>query len=240
MTVFLVKFCRGWTCSRADCYSSGLCRVVRTLVYRPQYDEVICRGSPVMDNLFIALENCKWHFQQDQFLFQIWVFLFRHSSVSWEVESSLDMLMRVGSTENWDKIPDRKVFWRCYALTELYRDWNKGKVCFNGCHGKSPGQHIHWNMAQCNYLEDSFCHWLSSLRRMKPASLNDFKYHRIIEQPGLKRTTVIIKFQHLCYVQGHQPLDKTDQSHIQPGLECLQGWGIHNLLGQYGPLLSAK
>ena len=22
------------------------------------------------------------------------------------------------------------------------------------------------------------------------------------------------------------------QSHIQPGLECLQGWGIHNLLGQ--------
>jgi len=22
------------------------------------------------------------------------------------------------------------------------------------------------------------------------------------------------------------------QSHIQPGLECLQGWGIHNCLGQ--------
>jgi len=25
------------------------------------------------------------------------------------------------------------------------------------------------------------------------------------------------------------------QSHIQPGLECLQGWGIHNLLGQPVP-----
>ena len=22
------------------------------------------------------------------------------------------------------------------------------------------------------------------------------------------------------------------QTHIQPGLECLQGWGIHSLLGQ--------
>jgi len=30
--------------------------------------------------------------------------------------------------------------------------------------------------------------------------------------------------------QGHQPLDQTAQSHIQPGLECLQGWGIHSLL----------
>ena len=27
--------------------------------------------------------------------------------------------------------------------------------------------------------------------------------------------------------------DQAAQSHIQPGLECLQGWGIHNLLGQY-------
>jgi len=35
-----------------------------------------------------------------------------------------------------------------------------------------------------------------------------------------------------CYVQGCQPLDQAVQSHIQPGLECLQGWGIHNLLGQ--------
>jgi len=36
-----------------------------------------------------------------------------------------------------------------------------------------------------------------------------------------------------CYVQGHQPADQAAQSHIQPGLKCLQGWGIHNLLGQH-------
>ena len=35
-----------------------------------------------------------------------------------------------------------------------------------------------------------------------------------------------------CYVQGRQLLDQAAQSHIQPGLECLQGWGIHNLLRQ--------
>ena len=54
----------------------------------------------------------------------------------------------------------------------------------------------------------------------------------IIERPGLKRTTMLIQFQPPCYVQGRQPADQTAQSHIQPGLECLQGWGIHNLLGQ--------
>jgi len=41
-----------------------------------------------------------------------------------------------------------------------------------------------------------------------------------------------ISFQPPCYVQGRQPADQAAQSHIQPGLECLQGWGIHNLLGQ--------
>jgi len=34
-----------------------------------------------------------------------------------------------------------------------------------------------------------------------------------------------------CYVQGRQPADQAAQSHIQPGLECLQGWGTHSLLG---------
>ena len=29
-----------------------------------------------------------------------------------------------------------------------------------------------------------------------------------------------------CYVQGRQPADQAAQSHIQPGLECLQGRGI--------------
>ena len=35
-----------------------------------------------------------------------------------------------------------------------------------------------------------------------------------------------------CYVQGRQPAAQAAQSHIQPGLECLQGWGIHSLLEQ--------
>jgi len=39
-----------------------------------------------------------------------------------------------------------------------------------------------------------------------------------------------------CYVQGHQPADQAAQSHIQPGLECLQGWVIHSLLGQPAPM----
>ena len=43
---------------------------------------------------------------------------------------------------------------------------------------------------------------------------------------------MLIQFQPPCYVQGHQPADQAAQSHIQPGLECLQGWGIHSLLGQ--------
>jgi len=43
---------------------------------------------------------------------------------------------------------------------------------------------------------------------------------------------MLIQFQPPCYVQGRQPPDQTAQSHIQPGLECLQGWGIHSLLGQ--------
>ena len=33
-------------------------------------------------------------------------------------------------------------------------------------------------------------------------------------------------------MEGHQPLDQPAQSHIQPGLERLQEWDIHNLLGQ--------
>jgi len=62
-----------------------------------------------------------------------------------------------------------------------------------------------------------------------------YLYHRIIERPGLKRTTMIIEFQPLCYVQGHQPPNQAVQSHIQPGLECLQGCGIHKLLVQPVP-----
>jgi len=60
---------------------------------------------------------------------------------------------------------------------------------------------------------------------------------RITEWPGLKRTTMTIEFQPPCYVQGHQPPHQAAQSHIQPGLECLQGWGIHSLLGQPVPVI---
>jgi len=42
-----------------------------------------------------------------------------------------------------------------------------------------------------------------------------------------------------CYVQGRQPADQAAQSHIQPGLECLQGWGIHSLLGQPVPVIAS-
>ena len=41
---------------------------------------------------------------------------------------------------------------------------------------------------------------------------------------------MIIEFQPPCYVQARQPPDQAAQSHIQPGPECLQGWGIHKLL----------
>jgi len=33
-------------------------------------------------------------------------------------------------------------------------------------------------------------------------------------------------------LQGRQPPAQAAQSHIQPGLECLQRWGIHSLPGQ--------
>ena len=37
-------------------------------------------------------------------------------------------------------------------------------------------------------------------------------------------------------MQGRQPPDQAAQSHIQPDLECLQGWGIHSLSGQPVPV----
>jgi len=42
-----------------------------------------------------------------------------------------------------------------------------------------------------------------------------------------------------CHMQGCRPsyltLDQAAQGPIQPGLECLQGWGIHGLSGQPVP-----
>jgi len=60
-------------------------------------------------------------------------------------------------------------------------------------------------------------------------------FRRVIQWPGLKRTTKIISFQPPCYVQGRLPPDQAAQSHIRPGPECLQGWGAHSLLGQPVP-----
>jgi len=33
-----------------------------------------------------------------------------------------------------------------------------------------------------------------------------------------------------CYVQARQPADQAAQSHIPPGLECLQGWGSRRVI----------
>jgi len=43
-------------------------------------------------------------------------------------------------------------------------------------------------------------------------------------------------YQPPCYMQGLQPAAQAAQSHIPPGLEYLQGWGIHNLLVQPVPV----
>jgi len=60
----------------------------------------------------------------------------------------------------------------------------------------------------------------------------------IISQNGLgwKGPQSLSHYNHTCHVQDCQPPDQAAQSHIQPGLECLQGWGIHNLLGQPVPV----
>ena len=39
-----------------------------------------------------------------------------------------------------------------------------------------------------------------------------------------------------CSEQGHLALDQVAQSPIQPGIECLQGWGIEHLSGQPVPV----
>ena len=61
-------------------------------------------------------------------------------------------------------------------------------------------------------------------------------YRRIIEWPWLEGTPRIIKLQRPCLMQDCQPprliLDQAVLGPIQPGLECLQGQGIHNLSGQ--------
>ena len=86
------------------------------------------------------------------------------------------------------------------------------------------------NMRVVKYLNKFFRKEVDS--PCLPVFKGHFDNHRIIEWPRLKRTIIIIYFQSPCCAQGVQTLDQVAQSHIQPGLECLQGWGIHNLLGQ--------
>jgi len=61
----------------------------------------------------------------------------------------------------------------------------------------------------------------------------------VIEWLGLEGTSRVIKLQPSCCMEGHQPpyliLDQVAQGPIQPGLEHLQGWGIHGLSGQPVP-----
>ena len=77
-----------------------------------------------------------------------------------------------------------------------------------------------------------FSFLLLPLRHCETWSLQN---HRITEWPGLEGTSRIMNLQSPCHRQGHQPphlLDQVAQGPIQPGLEHLQGWGIHNLSGQ--------
>ena len=89
-------------------------------------------------------------------------------------------------------------------------------------------------------LERMLCHLFLCLCNAKGTKNrregNAEIFHRITEWPGLKRSTMIIEFQPPCCVKGRQPPDQAAQSHIQPGLECLQRWGIHSLLGQPVPV----
>jgi len=82
-----------------------------------------------------------------------------------------------------------------------------------------------------NKLDATFS--LSLTNKFTKLSHTDAWNQRITEWPGLKRTTTIIQFQTPCYVQGRQPADQAAQSHIQPGLECLQGWGIHQMINEF-------
>jgi len=50
---------------------------------------------------------------------------------------------------------------------------------------------------------------------------------------GLEGTLKLTQFQLLPWA-GCPPPAQTAQGPVQPGLECLQGWGIHSCSGQPG------
>ena len=54
----------------------------------------------------------------------------------------------------------------------------------------------------------------------------------ITEWLRLERTLNITELQPQCRGQSCRPPDQAAQGPIQPGLECLQGWGILSSSGQ--------
>ena len=116
------------------------------------------------------------------------------------------------------------------SLIQVYKKFNSVEKMV----GFESPSCVSWSFSACLLGEEKglkvtdACDFLKKCFKLRPTLL----FHRIIEWPGLKRTTMIIELQPPCCVQGHQPADQAAQSHIQPGLESLQGWGIHNILGQ--------
>ena len=47
---------------------------------------------------------------------------------------------------------------------------------------------------------------------------------------------MIVEVHTPCYGQDRQPLVPAAQGHTHPGLECLQAWGTHTLLGHPVPV----
>ena len=81
-----------------------------------------------------------------------------------------------------------------------------------------------------------FCHifyFSSSSRCAFSISLSSSQYHRMVWVRRDLQDHLIPK---ACYRQGHLPLDLVAQSPIQPGHECFQRGGIHNLSGQPVPV----
>ena len=66
-------------------------------------------------------------------------------------------------------------------------------------------------------------------------------YHRIIEWPELKRTTMIIEFQPFCYVQGCKPPDQAGCGSGQLGLvfgdpaHSRRGWNLMIIVVLFNP-----
>ena len=85
-------------------------------------------------------------------------------------------------------------------------------------------QHLCWVLESWNGLEGT----LKIILLQPPATFIEWKNGLGWKGPQ--------RFQSPCHSEGRQPPDQAAQSRIQSGLECLQGWGIHSLLGQPVPV----